>query len=469
MFDKLRSAFSSVAKSLSEKELKEKDIDEVLFQLEMALMESDVATEVIDSIKSDLKNKLIGTSVDKKEIEEFVKNALVEIISSLFDAAGTLDILEKINSKKSSNEPCVILFVGINGTGKTTTLAKIAHLIKKNKFSVVIAAADTFRAGAIEQLTEHANRLNIKIIAQNYGADPAAVARDASLYAKSHKIDCVLIDTAGRMQTSKNLMEQIEKITKVVKPDLKIFVGDSLAGNDTVNQAREFFQSVKFDGAILTKSDADARGGAALSVVKITSKPVLYVGVGQEYADLKPFDKNVFLETVFGKSAPTTPQLNPQPEPKPEIKSKPEITIESKPQIKPEPIQEIKPQIKPESIQEIKPQIKSESIQEIKPQVKPKPEIKPEPKPEKKSSDPFDGINDKDISLYADLYDVPPPENDDDAFALGSKIRKWIEDGRPKPGQQPKEEKKESEAREDKVKEDKEEKPKKGRFGWLKK
>lgn len=436
MFDKLRNAFSSVAKNLSEKELKERDIDDVLFQLEIALMESDVATEVIDSIKSDLKTKLIGTSVDKKEIEEFVKNALIQIISSLFDAAGTTDILAKINSKKSSNEPCVILFVGINGTGKTTTLAKIAHLIKENKFSVVIAAADTFRAGAIEQLTEHANRLNIKIIAQNYGADPAAVARDASLYAKSHKVDCVLIDTAGRMQTSKNLMEQIEKITKVVKPDLKIFVGDSLAGNDTVNQAREFFHHVEFDGAILTKSDADARGGAALSVVKITSKPVIYVGVGQEYSDLKPFDKNVFLETVFGKNAPTTP-----------------------------------PQPKPEPMQEIKPEIKSE----IKPQVKPtqKPEIKPEPKPEpiqeKKSSDPFDGIDDNDISLYAALYDVPPPENDDDAFALGNKIRKWIKDGRPKPGQQPKQENKESEPHEDKVKEDKKEKPKKGRFGWLKK
>ncbi|MGQ0771644.1 MAG: signal recognition particle-docking protein FtsY [Nitrososphaerota archaeon] len=454
MFDKLRSAFSSVAKNLSEKELKESDIDDVLFQLEIALMESDVATEVIDSIKSDLKTKLIGTSVDKKEIEEFVKNSLIQIISSLFDAAGTTDILGKINSKKSSNEPCVILFVGINGTGKTTTLAKIAHLIKENKFSVVIAAADTFRAGAIEQLTEHANRLNIKIIAQNYGADPAAVARDASLYAKSHKVDCVLIDTAGRMQTSKNLMEQIEKITKVVKPDLKIFVGDSLAGNDTVNQAREFFQHVTFDGAILTKSDADARGGAALSVVKITSKPVIYVGVGQEYSDLKPFDKNVFLETVFGKSAPTTP---PQLNPKPTQEIKPETTIEPKPEIKSEP--------KPEPVQETKPELKPE----IKPQAKPAQKQETKPKPEKKSSDPFDGIDDDDISLYAALYDVPPPENDDDAFALGNKIRNWIKDGRPKPGQQPKEENKEPEPHDDKVKEDKEEKPKKGRFGWLKK
>ncbi|MEO9309327.1 MAG: signal recognition particle-docking protein FtsY [Nitrososphaera sp.] len=423
MFDKLRSAFSNVAKALSEKELKESDIDDVLFQLEIALLESDVATEVIDSIKEDLKKRLIGTSVDKKQIEEFVKNNLIQAVSSLFDAAGSTDILEKIKAKKSKSEPCVILFVGINGTGKTTTLAKIAHLIKQNKFSVVIAAADTFRAGAIEQLREHADRLSIKTIAQNYGADPAAVARDAVLYAKAHKIDCVLIDTAGRMQTSKNLMEQIEKITKVVNPDLKIFVGDSLAGNDTVNQAREFYQHTKFDGAILTKSDADARGGAALSIVKITSKPVLYVGVGQEYGDLKPFDKSVFLETVFGQSSLT------------QISS-------SQKESAPQP-QEIKAEPKPES------------------------------KPEKKSSDPFEGISDKDISLFAELYDVAPPESDDEAFAMAKKIREWIKQGRPKPGQKPEPQEPQEESQQHKeekeVKRDKEEKPKKGLFGWLKK
>lgn len=438
MFDKLRNAFSSVAKNLSEKELKESDIDDVLFQLEISLMEADVATEVIDSIKSDLKKKLVGTSVDKKEIETFVKNNLIQIISDLFDAASPADILEKIRSQKRSGEPCVILFVGINGTGKTTTLAKLAHLIKENKFSVVIAAADTFRAGAIEQLKEHANRLNIKIITQNYGADPAAVARDAVLYAKSHKIDCVLIDTAGRMQTSKNLMEQIEKITKVVKPDLKIFVGDSLAGNDTVNQAREFFQHTAFDGAILTKSDADARGGAALSVVKITAKPVLYVGVGQEYPDLRPFDKALFLETVFGVvTAPQQKMMQNEIAPQPKTEQKQEPMAEKKPEPKQEPM----------------------------------PEMETAPKPDQKTSDPFEGINDKDISTYADLYDVPPPETDSEAFALGKKIRKWIEDGRPKPGEQ--EERKKQEIakapQENKVKEDKKEKPKKGLFGWMKK
>uniref|UniRef100_UPI0003822DE5 signal recognition particle-docking protein FtsY n=1 Tax=Nitrosopumilus sp. SJ TaxID=1027374 RepID=UPI0003822DE5 len=300
MFDKLRSAFSNAAKSLGEKELNEKDIEDILFELEISLLESDVATEVIDSIKDDLKEKLIGSKVDKKEIEKFVKDSLISSISAHFDAAGEIDLFAKINEKKEQGQPFLILFLGINGTGKTTSLAKVAHMLQQAKYSVVVAAADTFRAGAIEQLREHTNRLSLKLVAQNYNSDPAAVARDAVLYAKSHKTDVVLIDTAGRMQTSENLMQQIEKITKVVNPDLKIFVGDSLAGNDTVNQAREFYAHTKFHGSILTKSDADARGGAALSIVKVTSTPVMFVGVGQEYPDLKPFDKKLFLETVFG-------------------------------------------------------------------------------------------------------------------------------------------------------------------------
>ncbi|MBT8172678.1 MAG: signal recognition particle receptor subunit alpha, partial [Nitrosopumilus sp.] len=187
MFDKLRSAFSNAAKSLGEKELNDKDIEDILFELEISLMESDVATEVIESIKDDLKTKLIGSRVDKKEIEKFVKDSLISSISSLFDTAGSYDLFAKIDEKKKQGKPFLILFVGINGTGKTTSLAKIAHLLQQAKYSVVIAAADTFRAGAIEQLREHTNRLNLKLVAQNYESDPAAVARDAVLYANSHR------------------------------------------------------------------------------------------------------------------------------------------------------------------------------------------------------------------------------------------------------------------------------------------
>ena len=393
MFENLRNAFSNVAKSFSEKELAEKDINNILQELEISLLESDVATEVIDSLKSDLKKRLIGTKVDKHEIESVVKKSLIDSISGLFDATQKINVIEKIDAKKRLQEPYIILFVGINGTGKTTTLAKFAHMLQQAKLSVVVAAADTYRAGAIEQLKEHTNRLNLKIIAQNYGADPAAVAKDAVLHAKSQKIDCVLIDTAGRMQTSKNLMDQIAKITKVVNPDLKIFVGDSLAGNDTINQAREFYQHTKFDAAILTKNDADARGGAALSIVKVTNTPILFVGVGQDYKDLKPFDKELFIETVFGV--------------KPEFSRAETVTqyVEQ-------------PTIQKES--PVETQVKQQ-------------EIKPIEAIEKTSEqeDPFEGIKTKDINNYVDKFGIAQPENDAKARDLAAKIRTWIANGRP--------------------------------------
>ena len=422
MFDNLKKAFSNASTGFSEKDLNEKDIEDVLFELEINLLESDVATEVIDSIKDSLKEKIIGSRVEKKNIQNFVKQSLIEFISETFDNAGQIDLKDRINEKKSSNQPFIIVFVGINGTGKTTSLAKVANMLKNEKFSVVIAAADTYRAGAIEQLREHTNRLNLKIIAQNYGSDPAAVAKDAVLYAQSHKVDCVLVDTAGRMQTSSNLMEQIAKITKVVNPDMKIFVGDSLAGNDTVNQAREFHKQVKFDCSILTKSDADARGGAALSIVKVTSSPIIYVGVGQEYDDIVKFSKQTFLENVFESTDIDVPSLSeikkPQPEPEPVVEE-PEPAVE-------EPEPEPEPESKPEpAVEEPEPE----------PESKPEPVVEePEPEPEPEDdADPFEGIETDDINNYADLYDVPPPETDNEAKKLANQIRKWIQDGRPKP------------------------------------
>ena len=415
MFDNLKKAFSNASTGFSEKDLNEKDIEDVLFELEINLLESDVATEVIDSIKDSLKEKIIGSRVEKKNIQNFVKQSLIEFISETFDNAGQIDLKDRINEKKSSNQPFIIVFVGINGTGKTTSLAKVANMLKNEKFSVVIAAADTYRAGAIEQLREHTNRLNLKIIAQNYGSDPAAVAKDAVLYAQSHKVDCVLVDTAGRMQTSSNLMEQIAKITKVVNPDMKIFVGDSLAGNDTVNQAREFHKQVKFDCSILTKSDADARGGAALSIVKVTSSPIIYVGVGQEYDDIVKFSKQTFLENVFESTDIDVPSLSEIKKPEPEPEPQPEPVVEEpepEPEPQPEPVVE-EPEPEPAPVVE-------------------EPEPQPQPEPED-DADPFEGIETDDINNYADLYDVPPPETDNEAKKLANQIRKWIQDGRPKP------------------------------------
>jgi fused signal recognition particle receptor len=505
MFEKLRNAFSSAVKSLGEKELKEKDIDKVLFELEIALLEADVATEVIDSIKSDLKKQLIGITVQKDQVAAFVSQNLRQSISTMFDNTSQINIVSEISKKKEKNEPYIILFVGINGTGKTTTIAKVANLLRENKLSSVIAAADTYRAGAIEQITEHAKRLNIKVVAQNYGSDPAAVARDAVLYAKSHKIDSVLIDTAGRMQTSKNLMDQISKINKVVNPDLRLFVGDALAGNDTVSQAREFHNYTKFDGAILTKSDADARGGAAISIVKITSSPILYLGVGQEYKDLKPFDKDVFLESLFGpKEASGEILVKSMEKPEKNIAQN-EFLNDDKKEFVTEKEKLVEPEIevrKAEDLSQTKPLPPSEIPQNVQLEnekdslagmdetrrsidqpltAKPKPEPKAGPKQEEKQQkvgdiasgeeeDPFAGLSTKDIEKYSDLFDVPPPENDNDAKKLAAKIRQWVLDGRPKPKDTTESIEEEiSETEEVKMPEDEKPKKKRSMFGWMKK
>ena len=434
MFDKLRKAFSNTAKNLSRRELKEKDIEDSLLELEISLLDSDVASEVIDVIKEDLKERLIHSTVERSNVDSFIKNSLIRLISGMFDDAGAVDILAKIRAKKESPNPYIILFVGINGTGKTTTVAKIAHLLKSNKMSVAVAASDTFRAGAIEQIKEHMNRLHVKVIAQNYGADPAAVAKDAVLYARSHKVDCVLIDTAGRMQTSKNLMQQIAKITNVVRPDLTVFVGDSLAGNDTVNQAREFHTHVKFDASILTKSDADARGGAALSIVKVTSTPVIFVGIGQEHGDLKPFDKDVFLRTVFGSIDEAGLVA--------EAAAKPEgvlgddargLVSETVATDDLEPLDALEPEpalVTPETDDHKKG--READVPGTEPGES-RPPAETEPGGVAPRSDPFEGIDTADIAAYSDLYDAAPPEDDRQASLLADRIKRWVSDGRPAP------------------------------------
>jgi fused signal recognition particle receptor len=304
MFDKLRKAFSSAAKTIGQKELSEKDLDDNLFGLQLALLESDVAQEVIDDLSARLKNELLGLKLERGQVEEdIIRSKLHNAIGEMLARGGKIDLIEKIKAKKETKRgPFVIVFLGINGTGKTTTVAKISNLLRKNGISVVLAAGDTHRAGAIEQLSQHAENLSLKIITQRYGSDPSAVARDAVDYGRKHYVDAILIDTAGRMQTAKNLMDEISKIVRVSKPDLKLFIGDSLAGNDTVNQAREFFHYTNFDGAILTKIDADSKGGAALSIAYITSKPIVYIGVGQRYDDIIPFDPDKFLESIFGNA-----------------------------------------------------------------------------------------------------------------------------------------------------------------------
>jgi fused signal recognition particle receptor len=193
------------------------------------------------------------------------------------------------------------MFVGVNGTGKTLSIAKIAYLLQQHGKSCVMAAGDTFRAGAIEQLTIHADKLGVKIVKHGPGSDPAAVAYDAIEHAKAKHKDVVLLDTAGRMQTNSNLMDEMAKIKRVAKPDMIIFVGDALSGNDAVEQAKRFNEVVGIDGVILTKVDADAKGGSSLSIAYTIGKPLLFIGVGQGYDDQIPFNPEWMVQHIFEK------------------------------------------------------------------------------------------------------------------------------------------------------------------------
>jgi len=303
MFEKLKQAFSAITSAVREKSLTGGQLDEAIFNFQIALVESDVAQSVAAALTDEVQKSLLGTKVERStDPSEVVGARLTTTLEEAFTRAGSVDLVANVREKKTTGEPYSILFLGINGTGKTTSIAKVASYLKKNGITVVCAAGDTHRPGAIEQLTEHADRLEMKVISQRYGADPAAVGRDGILYAKAHHVDCLLIDSAGRMQTNQNLMEEMSKIARVVKPDFKMFVADALTGNDAVSQAELFNQHIGFDGVILTKADADVRGGAALSIVYSTSKPVLFLGVGQGYDDLVPFNTQKFLGSLLKQS-----------------------------------------------------------------------------------------------------------------------------------------------------------------------
>ena len=300
MFEKLKSGFKGLVTKVTTTELKAENLSPILSDFKMNLAENDVAFPVADRICDELEKRLVGVQVKrledrKKIVEENLRQVLLEVMLT----NNKIDLLKKVEEKHKKNEPFVLLFVGINGTGKTTTIAKVAQFLRDKGYSVVLACSDTYRAGSIEQLEEHARRLGMRMIKHKYGADPAAVAYDAVSHAKTHGINAVLIDTAGRMQTNQNLMNELAKVKRVVSPDLTVLTLDSLIGNDAVMQAEEFHKCIGVDATILTKVDADVKGGSALSVTYVTQKPILFIGVGQTYKDLEVFNPEKFVNMVL--------------------------------------------------------------------------------------------------------------------------------------------------------------------------
>ena len=284
---------------VTEKTISEKHVEDILFELEMELLQGDVAMEVATEVVENVKTNLVGKKIKRSnDITEHTFNALRDSVAEIIDIPGK-SMTEMIEEKKAIGEPLVVMFVGINGTGKTTTIGKLANYYLKKGYTPVIAASDTFRAGAIEQVTYHADNVGVKIIKHQKGSDPAAVAYDAVEHAKAQGKELVLIDTAGRMQTNTNLMDEMKKIKRVSNPDLVIFVGDALTGNDATEQAKKFNEAIDIDGVILTKADADSKGGASLSIGYVIKKPIMFLGMGQGYDDIMEYDPEWMLNQLF--------------------------------------------------------------------------------------------------------------------------------------------------------------------------
>ncbi len=305
MFSRLKKGIGGILKKIRLKQLDEKSLKEPIQELIELMIANEVAVEVATEIGERVKRELIeaGTEQERfKDVRPLLREALRKAIKEVITPpGGGIDLFEEIRKKREEGDPYVIVMEGINGTGKTTTMAKLAHKFQKAGFSVVFAASDTFRAGAIDQLSKHGEKLGIKTIKHQQGGDPTAVAIDALDHAYAKGIDVVMVDTAGRMQNNDNLIRELKKVVDKTEADMRIFVGDSLAGNDVIRQAREFADRVGVDAVIMTKADSDVKGGAVLSVAHTVGKPILYLGVGQGYDDLQEFDADFLVDQILPK------------------------------------------------------------------------------------------------------------------------------------------------------------------------
>ncbi|WP_440060175.1 signal recognition particle-docking protein FtsY [Thermogladius sp. 4427co] len=292
MFRRLRSVLSSFVDKITSVAFSKEKLLEEIEELKIQLVSNDVVYEVAEDLAGKLadavENKLVR---NRKELVEYMRNILL----GYFREAGSIDL----ESLARNNKPFKIVFLGVNGVGKTTTIAKIAFYLRGKGFKPLMVAADTFRAGAQEQLKIHGDRIGIPVFTGRYGADPASLAFDSISYARNRGFDIVLIDTAGRMHTDVDLVEELRKIVRVVKPHLRVLVVDALTGNDSIQQAIFFNEKIGVDAVVVAKVDAYEQGGVPLSIAYAIRKPIIFIGIGQDYKDLKPFDPIEYLEKIL--------------------------------------------------------------------------------------------------------------------------------------------------------------------------
>jgi fused signal recognition particle receptor len=300
MIDRLKKGLDKTKKQLSEslsalsfnRKIDESLIEEVEFALLKADVGVEVTEEIIDFLRKESKKRKI---TDGNQLKDLLKEKLIDILTP---CKGELNL--------KGEKPDVILFLGINGSGKTTTVGKLAALLKREGKSVVLAAADTFRAAAIEQLEVWAERVGVRIVKHQAGADPAAVVYDALSSAKSRGDDIVLVDTAGRLHTKEHLMKELQKIKKTIQkfsenqPCETLLVLDGTIGQNSIKQAEVFKESTNVTGIVITKLDGTAKGGAIIPICQRLKIPIKFIGIGEEIDDLQPFEPKDFVEAILG-------------------------------------------------------------------------------------------------------------------------------------------------------------------------